>query len=149
VTDLIIRPCENDDVNAVIGLWRASGLVVPWNDPAADIAFCRAAPESELFVGLAARAAARPLVATVMTGHDGHRGWLYYLAVDSDWRRRGLGRRMVARAEAWLAELGVAKVQLMIRGDNAAVRGFYDRLGYAEEDRIIMSRRLAENPSRR
>lgn len=149
MSDLLIRPCADDDLAAVIALWRASGLLVPWNDPAADIAFCRGSPESELFVGLAAEVAARPLVATVMTGHDGHRGWLYYLAVHPDRRRRGLGRRMVARAEAWLAELGVGKVQLMIRSDNAAARGFYERIGYAQEDRIIMSRRLADKPARR
>jgi ribosomal protein S18 acetylase RimI-like enzyme len=79
-----------------------------------------------------------------MTGSDGHRGWLYYVAVHPDHRGSGLGRAMVRHAERWLGRLGIAKVELMIRDDNDAVRGFYERLGFAVEPRIVMSRWLSE-----
>ena len=98
--------------------------------------------ESELFVG----EEGGRLVATIMTGHDGHRGWLYYLAVDPARRHRGLGRCMVAHAEAWLGARGVAKVNLMIRDGNKAVVEFYEAVGYAGEPRVVMSRFLAEKP---
>lgn len=112
-----------------------------------DIALCRDTPSSELFVGLDQQGhEPRGVVATVMTGSDGHRGWLYYLAVHPTLQRQGLARKMVCHAEAWLANQGIHKVQLMIRDDNEddnqAVRMFYEKLGYAVEPRIIMSRWL-------
>jgi ribosomal protein S18 acetylase RimI-like enzyme len=133
-----IRVYEDRDFGAVERLWNACGLLVPHNDPARDIAFCRAAADAELFVG----EVKDRVVATIMTGHDGHRGWLYYLAVDPEFGRRGLGRAMVAHAEAWLGERGVAKVNLMIRDTNEAARGFYQALGYDSEPRIVMARFL-------
>ena len=140
--ELAIRACEDADFDAVRALWDACRLIVPHNDPATDIAFCRAAADAELFVGLAGGR----LVATVMTGHDGHRGWLYYLAVDPVLRHRGLGRPMVAHAETWLGARGVAKVNLMIRDGNTAVVEFYEAVGYAREPRVVMSRFLAGKP---
>jgi ribosomal protein S18 acetylase RimI-like enzyme len=82
------------------------------------------------------------LTATAMVGHDGHRGWVYYLAVRTDARRGGHGRAMMRACEAWLAERGVVKLNLMIRTDNAAVRDFYAAIGYGVDDVIFMSRRL-------
>ena len=137
-----IRAVEDADVAAVATLWRDCGLVAPYNPPGHDIAFCRATPTSELFVAEAGGA----IVATAMAGHDGHRGWLYYVAVDPARRGAGLGRRMVAQAEVWLAERGVRKVNLIIRDTNAAVQGFYERLGYDVEPRIQMARWLVDKP---
>lgn len=77
-----------------------------------------------------------------MVGHDGHRGWLYYLAAAPDRRGQGIGRSMVEAAERWLAARGVRKVQLMIRPTNTAVARFYDRLGYDEEPRVVMAKWL-------
>jgi ribosomal protein S18 acetylase RimI-like enzyme len=77
-----------------------------------------------------------------MVGHDGHRGWVYYLAVSADARGGGAGRALMAACEAWLAERGVPKLNLMVRGDNAAAQGFYDALGYATDDVVVRSRRL-------
>ncbi len=74
-----------------------------------------------------------------MLGSDGHRGWLYYLAVDPGLRRRGLGRALVRRAEAWLGETGVGKVMLMLRPENDQVAAFYASLGYAVEERVLMA----------
>jgi ribosomal protein S18 acetylase RimI-like enzyme len=82
------------------------------------------------------------LVGTVMVGHDGHRGWVYYLAVGMSERGSGLGRLLMQAAEAWLVEHGVVKVQLMVRHTNAAVTGFYDRLGYTDADVRVLAKRL-------
>ena len=77
-----------------------------------------------------------------MVGHDGHRGWVYYLAVTPARRREGHGRVLMAACEEWLVARGVPKLNLMIRGSNEEAVGFYAALGYAAEDRVIMSKRL-------
>lgn len=139
-----IRAYIDADFERVVALWHACGLLRPWNEPTYDIALCRSTPSSELFVGLAGNSDdAMKLIATVMTGSDGHRGWMYYLAVDPARHRQGLARAMVRQAENWLAALGIRKVELMVRDDNEAVRAFYEKIGYAVEPRIIMSRWLA------
>ena len=116
-----IRPVGDAETAAVEALWRACDLVVSYNPPAHDIAFCRASPNSELFIAADADGA---VVASIMVGHDGHRGWLYYMAVDPAMRRLDLGRRMVAHGEDWLRSLGVRKINLMIRETNTEVRAF-------------------------
>src|SRR3546814_614651 len=118
-----IRPFAAADRAAVIALWQACDLTRPWNDPDTDISFCISRPESTILVG---EADDGHLVASVMCGHDGHRGWLYYLAVDPARQKAGRGRAMVAAAEAWLAARGVPKVMLMVRPENDRVRVFYD-----------------------
>lgn len=139
---LEIRRVENDDVVALVALWRHCGLLRPWNDPFADIALARRSASSALFVGSRGESG---VIASVMTGSDGHRGWLYYLAVHTDWRGNGHGRAMVRHAEGWLRQIdGVPKVQLLIREDNDAVQGFYQKIGYVKEPRVVMSRRLDE-----
>mgnify|MGYP001263503949 CR=1 FL=1 len=82
------------------------------------------------------------IVASVMVGHDGHRGVVYYVSVAPDARRRGLGEAMMREAESWLRARQVEKLNLLIRPENEAVRAFYEKLGYQEEVRINMSRRL-------
>ncbi|WP_300302805.1 GNAT family acetyltransferase [Ferrovibrio sp.] len=135
-----IRAYRTSDRDAVIALWQACDLTRPWNDPDSDIAFCMAKPESTILVG----ESDGKIVASVMTGHDGHRGWLYYLAVEPSVQKSGHGRAMVAAAEDWLRARGVPKVMLMVRPENEKVRAFYDTLGYTEEPRVIFSRRLDE-----
>ncbi len=136
------------DVAAVEALWRACDLVVSYNPPAHDIAFCRASQNSELFVAVTTDGDGA-VVASVMTGHDGHRGWLYYVAVDPAMRGESLGRQMVAHAEDWLKSLGVRKVNLMIRETNVAVRAFYESIGYCVEPRTAMARWIADEPNDR
>jgi len=145
VSTLDIRPYEASQGPSVVALWDACGLLRPWNDPAADIALCCRTPASELFLAVEVddEGEAR-LRATIMCGSDGHRGWLYYLAVDPASRRRGLGRLMVRHAERWLASHGVPKVELLIRPENDGVRSFYERVGYAVEPRLLMVRWLDE-----
>ena len=100
VRPLAIAPIEDADVAAVIALWQACGLTRPWNDPAADIALARRGPNSTILIGRTDN----DIVATAMVGHDGHRGWIYYLAVDPSRQRNDLGTAMTTAAEAWLAE---------------------------------------------
>lgn len=142
---LDIRPYRPADRDAVIALWEACDLLRAWNDPASDIALCMDTPTSGLFVaGAAADHGIGGLWATIMCGSDGHRGWLYYLAVDPGRRREGIARSMVRHAEGWLAGEGIRKVELMIRPENDAVREVYQRLGYEVEPRLVMSRRLQD-----
>ncbi len=146
LSNLDIRPIADTDLAAVEALWRACELVVSYNPPAHDIAFCRASPNSELFVAIDAGGV---VVASAMAGHDGHRGWLYYVAVDPAMRGADLGRDMVAHAEGWLKSLGVRKVNLMIRETNLAVRAFYECIGYRVEPRTAMARWITDKPTDR
>jgi ribosomal protein S18 acetylase RimI-like enzyme len=82
------------------------------------------------------------IVATVLVGHDGHRGWVYYLAVNPDHRHKGHGRVMMSAAEDWLRERGIEKLQLLVRADNRSVKNFYQSLGYSEQERIIYAKWL-------
>jgi len=136
---IAIRPVEDGDVAAVIDLWHRAGLYRPWNPPERDIDFARRSPHCALLV---ADVDGRPVVASVMVGEDGHRGWVYYLAVDPSAQGRGLGRRMMAAAEAWLLARGIWKVQLLVRRENGAVRGFYDALGFETGDVVMMQKWL-------
>jgi ribosomal protein S18 acetylase RimI-like enzyme len=126
------------DFDAAAALWAEAGLTRPWNPPAADL---HRALEGTTSTVLGAFTDNR-LVGTVMVGHDGHRGWVYYLAVATAERGAGLGRRLTQAAETWLRENGAVKVQLMVRGSNPSVMGFYDRLGYADADVRVLAKRL-------
>jgi len=130
------------DLESVIALWNSCELTRPWNDPAADIAFCLRSENSTLLVGVTEGES--KVAATTMVGHDGHRGWLYYVAVAPELQEKGAGREIVARAEQWLADRGVPKAMLIIRETNTKVVGFYERLGYEVEERVLMSRWLRE-----
>jgi ribosomal protein S18 acetylase RimI-like enzyme len=133
-----IRPYRDADEGAVVALWQACGLTRPWNPPVADIALLRGSGHGEILVATQDGG----IAGGVMVGHDGHRGWIYYLAVAPSRRRSGLGGRLMRAAEAWLRERGIRKVELMIRNTNTAVTGFYAGLGYGEEPVKVMSRWL-------
>ncbi|OYW52271.1 MAG: GNAT family acetyltransferase [Rhizobiales bacterium 17-65-6] len=133
-----MQHASDADTEALVALWEAAGLLRPWNDPRADIALARRGPHSTILV---ARREGR-IAGSVMVGHDGHRGWIYYLAVAPDLARQGIGRRLATAAEDWLRARGVPKLMLMVRMENAPVRAFYEALGYDEEPRVIFSRRL-------
>ena len=138
-----IRPLDASDRAAAVALWHAAGLTRPWNPPEADFDRAVAGPTSAV---LGCREGDR-LLATAMVGHDGHRGWVYYLAVDSDRRGTGLGRAMMSAAEAWVRAAGIPKIQLMVRSSNAAATSFYDALGYGAEDTTVLSRWLEGGPA--
>ena len=126
------------DVDEVVDLWRRCGLTRPWNDPIDDIALARRGADATILV---VRETGR-LIATVMVGFDGHRGWVYYLAVDPDRQGGGLGRAIMDAAEGWLKARGAPKIQLMVRDDNVAALGFYDRLGFERQAVVTLGKRL-------
>jgi len=138
VADLVIGFLAESEIEAAVALWREADLLRPWNDPRADIRLALAGPSSTI---IAARMDAR-LAATVMVGWDGHRGWIYYLAVARDLQRRGIGARMVKAAEDWLAQRDAPKLNLMVRAENGAVLGFYESLGYRRSDTVLLQRVL-------
>jgi len=126
------------DVDEVVDLWRRCGLTRPWNDPIDDIALARRGADATILV---VRETGR-LIATVMVGFDGHRGWVYYLAVDPDRQGGGLGRAIMDAAEGWLKARGAPKIQLMVRDNNVAALGFYDRLGFERQAVVTLGKRL-------
>jgi len=128
IAGLAITAIEDADITAVVALWERCGLTRPWNDPAADIALARRGPNSTILVGREDE----KIVASAMVGHEGHRGWVYYVAVDPDRRGQGLGRTIMNAAEDWLRQAGIAKLQLLVRQDNAKASAFYETIGYDE-----------------
>ena len=138
VQPLAITPIDDADVADVAALWQTCGLTRPWNDPTADIALARRGSNAAVLIGRDGGS----IAATVLVGHDGHRGWVYYLAVDPDHRQKGYGRVMMDAAENWLRETGIEKLQLMVRPDNKSVKSFYQSLGYSEQERVIYAKWL-------
>jgi ribosomal protein S18 acetylase RimI-like enzyme len=138
VPALTIEPIAAADVSAVTALWQRAGLTRPWNDPAADIALARTQQNAAVLVGRDDSG----IVASVLVGHDGHRGWVYYVAVDPDCRHKGYGGLIMEAAEDWLRARGIEKMQLLVRPDNSGVHAFYRSLGYVEQPRIVFAKWL-------
>jgi ribosomal protein S18 acetylase RimI-like enzyme len=122
-------------------LWRACDLAATYNDPAADFRFAKAGPCSDVLVGVDETG---QIMGSVMVGHDGHRGWLYYVAASPTSRSMGIGRRMVEAAEDWLRQRGVVKAQLLVRETNTRVVSFYEHLGFEVAPRVVMSKWLEQ-----
>ncbi len=133
---------EDADIPAIVALWERCELTRPWNEPGADIARAQQGPSSAVLVGRDGNT----IVATVMVGHDGHRGWVYYVAVDPDQRKKGYGRAIMAAAEDWLRERGVEKLQLLVRADNTRVQAFYETLEYDQQERVVYAKWLDGRP---
>jgi ribosomal protein S18 acetylase RimI-like enzyme len=133
-----IRPIVDGDEADVIGLWSVCGLTRPWNDPAQDLKLARDTAAPTVLVA----ADGGRIVGSVMVGFEGHRGWVYYLAVDPQHRGTGLGRRLMAAAEDWLTAQGAPKLQLMVRAENTAALAFYERLGLERQEVVVMGRWL-------
>ena len=133
-----IRPYAAGDFAAVTALWDATGISIHYNDPAKNIALMLTTHDCQLYVG----AEDERVIGSIMVGHEGHRGWLYKLAVLPEFQGKGLGRDLVRQAERWLVARGVPKVNLMIRDTNIKVREFYQRLGYEVAARTVMQRWL-------
>lgn len=133
-----IRAFQPSDTSAVILLWKECGLVRPWNDPQKDIQRKLAIQPDLFLVGLIEQ----KLVATVMAGYEGHRGWINYLAVAPDYQRQGIGQVILTQAETLLREMGCPKISLQIRSANRQVIEFYQRLGYGIDDVVSLGKRL-------
>lgn len=135
---LAVAPLTDADIEATIALWQRCGLTRPWNDPRADIALARKGDNADILLGCEDGA----LMAAVMVGHDGHRGWVYYLAVDPDRQGHGHGRAIMDAAEDWLRRRGIPKLMLMVRTDNSEVQAFYESIGYETQPRAIYAKWL-------
>ena len=143
---LTIRNATAKDEPRVAALWRASNLVTSYNDPSKDFHFARGREGSDILVGLNEE---QVIVGSVMVGHDGHRGWIYYVASDPTHRNQGIGRSMVEAAEQWLKNKGVVKVMLLVRETNTQVVDFYKHLGFEAVPRVIMQKWLEDGHDQR
>ena len=160
IADLASRGPDDAVRSAAVDLWTACGLTRPWNPPLRDLDEAAAGPTSTVLVAFddagapdldaadatssdAATSAAGSVivVGSILAGYDGHRGWLYYLAVAPERQGTGLARELVRAAEAWLAARGARKVQLMVRAGNPAA-SLYPHLGYELQDTAVYGRWL-------
>ena len=133
-----IRAFRPGDEAAVVSLWEECGLTRPWNDPRKDIARKLMVQPGLFLVG----SVDGRLIATVMAGYEGHRGWVNYLAVAPRSRGQGYGRALMERVEQLLLDLGCPKVNIQVRASNAEALGFYRAIGYAQEERVSLGKRL-------
>jgi ribosomal protein S18 acetylase RimI-like enzyme len=133
------RPATGADETDVIALWRSCGLIVNHNDPAADFRFARDKRNSDVLLGVDADG---HIIASVMVGHDGHRGWLYYVAVSPAQRGKGFGSQILRAGEEWLRARDVPKAQLLIRETNSAVCAFYAKIGFETVPLTVMQKWL-------
>ena len=137
-SELIVRPFQHTDTEAVVELWQQCGLTRPWNNPYEDIALKMAFQPELFFVGtLDGR-----VVAAVMAGYEGHRGWIQYLGVSPDHQRQGFGSQIIMTAEKALRELGCVKINLQVRETNRAVIAFYEQLGFSNDHVLSLGKRL-------
>lgn len=133
-----IKAFENRYKHDVVELWRECGLAVPQNDPAKDIdRKLRVDPELFL-IGVVDEA----VVATVMGGYEGHRGWINYLAVKPSQQRKGYGQAIMQAVEALLSQRGCPKINLQVRSTNKAVIEFYSAIGYGNDNVVGLGKRL-------
>lgn len=136
-----IRPYQDHDQQGVIDLWLACGLIVPQNDPKKDIQR-KLAIQPELFlVGVIED----KVVASVMGGYEGHRGWINYLAVSPSHQRKGYGEKMMIAIESLLKQKGCPKINLQVRTTNEAVQSFYQAIGYSNDPVISFGKRLEQD----
>lgn len=136
-----IRAYHPNDEQSVIHLWKTVfPEAPPRNDPRNDIQ-TKSKLQPDLFL---VALAGKQLIGTAMAGFDGHRGWVYYLAVAPDYQRQGIGTAIMQMVEESLAQMGCPKLNLQIRADNAEVQAFYESLGYDVEQRISMGKELSQ-----
>ena len=137
-SSLLIRPFKEGDEEALVSLWNMCKLTVPWNNPYKDIAR-KLKVQSELFL---MGYLEDKLIASIMVGYDGHRGWINYFAVHPDFQSRGYGKQLMDKVENGLRELGCPKINLQIREGNDKVLSYYQKHGFVEEKRINMGKRI-------
>lgn len=137
-SNLAVTPAADADAKDVTALWKACDLTRPWNDPDADFKRALKGPDSSVLIGRDGKT----IVASVMVGHDGHRGSVYYVSVHPDQRKKGHGRAIMDAAEKWLRERGIQKLNLMVRAGNTHAQAFYETLDYDEQERIVYAKWL-------
>lgn len=142
-SSLLIRPFQTEDEDALVALWKMCELTVPWNNPHKDIAR-KLQVQPELFlVGILDS----NLIATVMGGYDGHRGWINFLAVHPDFRENGYGQEIMNSVETKIREMGCPKINLQIRTGSNKIASFYQKLGFTNDHVVSMGKRLEADHS--
>ena len=136
--DPVLRSYRPGDREALVSLWSICELTRPWNNPHRDIDRKLARDGDNLLV----LEQGGQLIASVMVGYEGHRGWVNYLAVHPDHRRQGLGRLLMDVAERRLRDLGCAKLNLQVRASNETATEFYRQIGYTVDDVVSLGKRL-------
>ncbi len=139
--EMIIRPYQNDDEDAVVALWEACGLTRAWNNPRLDIARKLDFQRDWFLVG----ELDRKIIATAMFGYDGHRGWVNYLAVSPEHQKNGYARLLMEYGERILTSVGCPKINLQIRNSNTGVQAFYKAIGYGEDEVVSYGKRLIKD----
>ena len=140
---MLVRPYRTDDEESLVSLWQVCELTVPWNNPHKDIARkLQVQPELFLVGILDSR-----LIATVMGGYDGHRGWINYLAVHPDFQGNGYGQEIMNSVETGLREMGCPKINLQFRTVNDEIASFYQKLGFTNDHVVSMGKRLEADHS--
>ena len=134
-----IREFRLSDYEEVIALWDKAGLLASRSDERNEIEKKLARDPDLFLVGIDAEA----IVAAVMGGYDGRRGWVYHLAVDPIFHATGLGTLLLAELESRLYAKGCIKINLLVERGNASVRDFYTKRGYAVDELIFMEKWLA------
>ncbi|WOE74416.1 GNAT family acetyltransferase [Alterisphingorhabdus coralli] len=133
-----VRQASLEDCEAVVALWESCALTRPWNDAESDFKQAVVGKTSDVLI----LEGNEQMVASAMVGFDGHRGWVYYLAVEPSRQKGGLGRQIMSAAEEYLREQGAAKIQLMVRSENSSACAFYKSLGYEQQPVLTFGRRL-------
>jgi len=142
-SSLLIRPFQTEDEDALVALWKMCELTVPWNNPHKDIAR-KLQVQPELFlVGILDS----NLIATVMGGYDGHRGWINFLAVHPDFRENGYGQKIMNSVETEIRKMGCPKINLQIRTGNDKIAFFYQKHGFTNDHLVSMGKRLEADHS--
>jgi len=146
VKDVTIKTYSDDGHRKqVIALWESVfAYNAPHNGPALSIDKKLEFNDGLFFVAVEGDV----VVGTVMGGYDGHRGWIYSMAVAPAHRRKGVGAKLMAHAEQALIEKGCVKINLQILGGNESVVAFYEKLGYAVEQRVSMAKKISKNVPR-
>ena len=135
---MIIRPYADADQAQVVALWQICELTRPWNDPVKDIARKQQVRPEWFLVG----ELDGQVIASVMFGYEGHRGWMNYLAVAPQYQSKGYAQALIETGEALLLAAGCPKISLQVRSSNARVIAFYQSLGYAQDEAISLGKRL-------
>lgn len=134
----VVRPFRREETEQVVALWQACGLTRPWNDPRRDIER-KLAVQPELFLVAEIDGG---VAGTAMAGYDGHRGWVYYVAVRPELQGTGIGRLLMHEVESRLLAMGCPKVNVQIREGNEATKAFYARLGFTPDAATGLGKRL-------
>ena len=135
------RKFKKSDTEEVIKLWKKCKLIVPWNDPCKDINRKLSIKDNLFIIG----EMNKHIIASAMAGYDGHRGYIYYLAVIPEYQKKGIGSSLVSIVEKKLLQLGCPKINLFVRNTNIRVKAFYGMNDYEIQDSQIYGKRLIKD----